>query len=78
MELDFGCFISELAPLFASDDKLTFDLIVMARIGKGQTEILKQIEIEVSLCKKSGMHQPISWFTAKNIEFADSNLLSVL
>ena len=37
------------------------------------TEILKQIQIKLSLCKKSGMHQPIrlrkDGFTAKNIEF---------
>ena len=50
--------------------------------GKGQTKMLKQIEIKVSLCKKSGMHKPIKLkkdgFTAKNIEFAESNLLSVL
>ena len=39
--------MSELAPPFASDDKLTFDLIVLARIGKGETEMLKQIEIKV-------------------------------
>ena len=45
--------------------------------------MLKQIEIKVSLCKKSGIHQPIrlrkDGFTAKkSIEFAESNLLSVL
>ena len=44
--------------------------------------MLKQIEIKVSLCKKSDMHQPIrlrkDGFTAKNIEFSESNLLSVL
>ena len=50
---------------------------------KGQTELLKQTEIKVSLCKKSGIHQPIILrkddLTAKNsIEFAESNLLSVL
>ena len=44
---------------------------------KGQTEMIK-----VSLCKKSGIHQPIrlrkNGFTAKkSIEFAESNLLSV-
>ena len=64
MELDFGCFIitlSELALPFVSDDKLIFDFIVMVRIGKGQIETLKQIEIKVSLCKKSGMHEPIRW-----------------
>ena len=36
----------------------------------------------MSLCKKSGTHQPIrlrkDGFTAKNMEFAESNLLSVL
>ena len=47
---------------------------------KGQTETLKQIEIKVSLCKKSGIHQPIrlrkDGFTAKkSIKFAESNLL---
>ena len=45
--------------------------------------MLKQIEIKVSLCKKSDIHQPIrlrkDGFTAKiSIEFAESNLLSVL
>ena len=46
--------------------------------------MLKQIEIKVSVCKKSGMHHSIrlrrkDGFTAKkNIEFATSNLLSVL
>ena len=50
---------------------------------KGQTETLKQIEIKVSLCKKSGIHQPIrlrkNGFTAKkSIEFAESNLLSTV
>ena len=38
--------------------------------------MLKQIEIKVSLCKKSGMQQPIrlrkDGFTAKNIEFIGS------
>ena len=43
-----------------------------------------ETEIKVSLCKKSGIHQPIrlrkDGFTArkKSIEFAESNLLSVL
>ena len=36
----------------------------------------------MSVCKKSGMYQPVrlrkDGFTAKNIEFAESNLLSVL
>ena len=54
--------------------------------------MLKQIEIKVSLCKKSGIHQPIKLrkdglpiklrkdgFTAKiSIRFAESDLLSVL
>ena len=45
--------------------------------------MLKQTEIKVSLCKKSRIHQPIrlrkDCFTAKkSIEFAESNLLSVL
>ena len=45
--------------------------------------MLNQIEIKVSLWKKSGIHQPIrlrkDGFTAKtSIEFAESNLLSVL
>ena len=38
---------------------------------KGQTEMLKQIKIKVSLCKKSGIHQPIGLrkdgFTPKNL-----------
>ena len=37
----------------------------------GLTEMLKQIEIKVSLCEKSGIHQPIrlreDGFTAKNL-----------
>ena len=50
---------------------------------KGQIETLKRIEIKVSPCKKSGIHQPIrlgkDGFTSKkSIEFAESNLLSVL
>ena len=65
MELGFGCFIIDLIGVSTSDNKLTFDLIVMARIRKGQTEMLKQIEIKVSLCKKSGMHQPIRWLHCK-------------
>ena len=45
--------------------------------------MLEQIEIKVSLCKKSGIHQPIKLrkddFTAKkSIEFAESNFLSML
>ena len=45
--------------------------------------MLKQIEIKVSLRKKSGIHRPIrlrkDGFTAKkSMEFAVSNLLSVL
>ena len=44
--------------------------------------MLKYIEIKVSLCKKSGMHQPIRLrkeaSLQKNIEFAESNLLSML
>ena len=45
--------------------------------------MLKQIEIKVSLCKKSGIHQPMrlrkDGFTEKkSIEFAKSNLLSAL
>ena len=46
--------------------------------------MLMQIEIKVSLCKKSGIHQPIrsrkDGFNAKkkSIEFAESNLLSLL
>ena len=45
--------------------------------------MLKQIEIKVSLCKKSSIHQPIrlrkDGFTAKkSIEFAEYNLLSML
>ena len=39
----------------------------MAQIGKGQMEMLKQIEIKVSLRKKSGMHQPIRWLHCKKI-----------
>ena len=50
---------------------------------KGQTEMLKQIEIKMSLCQKFGIHQPVKLrkdgFTAKkSIEFAESNLSSVL
>ena len=45
--------------------------------------MLKQTEIKVSLCKKSSIHQAIrlrnDGLTAKkSIEFAESNLLSVL
>ena len=45
--------------------------------------MLKQIEIKVSLCKKSGIHQPIKLrkdgsTTKKSIKFAESDLLSVL
>ena len=45
--------------------------------------MLKQIEIKVSPCKKSGIHQSIrlrkDGFTSKkSIEFAESNLLLVL
>ena len=45
--------------------------------------MLKQIEIKVSLCKKSSIHQPIilrkDGFIAKiSIRFAESDLLSVL
>ena len=45
--------------------------------------MLKQIQIKVSLCKKSGIHQPITlrkdgFTTKKSVEFAESNLLSVL
>ena len=45
--------------------------------------MLKQIEIKVSLCKKSGIHKPIrlrkDGFTSKkSIGFAESNLLLVL
>ena len=45
--------------------------------GEGQTEMLKQIEVKVSVRKKSGMHQPIGLrkdgFTARNINL--QNLL---
>ena len=45
--------------------------------------MLKQIEIKMSLCKKSGIHQPIrlrkDGFNAKkSINFAESNLVSVI
>ena len=45
--------------------------------------MLKQTEIKVSLCKKSGIHQPIrlrkdDLNANKSIEFAEPNLLSVL
>ena len=45
--------------------------------------MLKQIEIKVSLCLKSGIHQSMrlgkDGFISKNsVEFAESNLLSVL
>ena len=46
--------------------------------------MLKQIDIKVSPCKKSGIHQPIRLRedgctkTKKSIKFAKSNLLSVL
>ena len=45
--------------------------------------MLKQTEIKLSLCKESGIHQPIrlrkDGFTAtKSVKFAESNLLSVL
>ena len=47
--------------------------------GKGETEMLKQIEIKASLCKKSGMHQPVRLrkddFTAKNYRICRINLL---
>ena len=29
--------------------------------------MLKQIEIKVSICKKSSMHQPIRWLPCKKI-----------